>query len=318
MTEATLHPPLRLIDAQNRAGSRQHFYHFFFGVLLPFACHLAETGSEEQPMVIRSCGPLDSLLHELALPRLMIAEKGQFANLMASLPESVADRVTLTGFDIHTEAAEYDAATLRVGCDWILKRLATRLAEYRERVAREWPETPRIVIIDRGKPETFYRSFLSERPTRGVGSERRRVSNHEAMCIATKDRYPGARSVLLEGRSLAEQIALFQLADIMVAQHGAAISHMVWLPKNAGVIEFTGGEPWRFAFFRKLAKALRTTHISFQQEGPFGAIDPAILATALGEILTRTGKAAAIPPAPVQQPNYAQSWGGASWTAGVR
>jgi hypothetical protein len=310
-------PPLRIVDTQNRGGSAQHFYHFFFGCLFPLARYLAETGTQDEPLLVRSCGPLDAILLELDLPGLMLAGKAAFQNLRDTLPPAVARKVGLIGYDIGWPTHTYDREALTLARAWLLERLAPHIASHRDRIAADWPNTPRVLIIDRGMPDPFYRSHLSERPDRGVGAERRRVSNHDAVVAASTHLWPGTRSVLLEGRTLAEQIALFQLADVVAAQHGAALAHMVWLKPGAGVIEFTGGEPMHIAFFRKLATTFAIPHIAFPQDGQFGAIDTALFGHALTAMFAGritpppAGAAAARAPASEWQTGMWPRWGGA-------
>jgi hypothetical protein len=113
-------------------------------------------------------------------------------------------------------------------------------------------------------------------------------------------------------------IALFQLADVVAAQHGAALANMVWMKPGAGVIEFTGGEPMHIAFFRKLAATFAIPHIAFPQDGPFGAIDLALFGRALtemfaGRVMPPPARTAA-PRAPATewQTGLWPRWGGAA------
>jgi hypothetical protein len=91
-------PPLRHLTVKNRMGSRQHYYHFLLGVLLPLADYLARTGEATLPMMVRSCGPLDAILYELQLPRLMISDTESHQNLATAcrpkLPAKSASRVS--------------------------------------------------------------------------------------------------------------------------------------------------------------------------------------------------------------------------------
>jgi hypothetical protein len=279
-------PPLRHLTVKNRMGSRQHYYHFLLGVLLPLADYLARTGEATLPMMVRSCGPLDAILYELQLPRLMISDTESHQNLGDSLSPEVARKVGIVGFDIGLDIKAYDGEPIIAGARWVAERLAAAIATHREQLMQTWPATPRILIIDRGPPDPFYaNSARSSRPTRGVGAQRRRVANHAEMAAAVKQRYPGAVNILLENRPLAAQIALFQLADVVVAQHGAALTNMVWMRRGTSVIELAGGMPANEPFFTALTPHLGLRHLVFPQEGAFGPVDGVALAAAIGKMV---------------------------------
>lgn len=62
----------------------------------------------------------------------------------------------------------------------------------------------------------------------------------------------GFNSVCLEELSLVEQISLFSQAEFVVAPHGAGLTHILFLPANASVVElfsdsFYNGCYWRLA-----------------------------------------------------------------------
>ena len=96
-------------------GSRQHYYHFLLGVLLPLADYLARTGEATLPMMVRSCGPLDAILYELQLPRLMISDTESHQNLGDSLSPEVARKVGIAGFDIGLNIKAYDGEPIIAG-----------------------------------------------------------------------------------------------------------------------------------------------------------------------------------------------------------
>lgn len=67
------------LTMRNRGGSVEHFYHYLFGYLIPL-CHYLGVHPAGRPgarLLLRSCGPMDRILRELALSRL----KRQFARL---------------------------------------------------------------------------------------------------------------------------------------------------------------------------------------------------------------------------------------------
>lgn len=269
-------PPLRLMTLKTRAGSRAHFYHFFFGVLLPLARYMAGGDDDAIPLLVEECGPMDAILDELDLPGLILLGKDEHRRLQGRMPLTTAERVSLAPYDLDAVKGDYDPVAIRAGVDWLLARLGDRVEARRQALQAEWLGQPRILIVDRGPPDPFYAndpSYASEPSRRKTaGAERRRVGNHEDLVQSLSGLYPGCRGVLLEGQSLAGQIALFQVADIVVAQHGAALSNIVWMRPDASIVELEGGAP-ETGYFVSLADALGLSHRFFPQEGPFGPVD---------------------------------------------
>ncbi len=284
MTNLPAYAPMRHLTIQNRDGNHQHYYHFLLGILLPLCRYLAETGEATIPLIVRSCGPCDAILHELDLPQLLLAETESHRNLGNSLPPEIVRKVGIIGFDIGAPALTYDRDAILAGARWLLDRWREPIAGYRTRILTQWKGEPRVLVIDRAPPDPFYGSALSTSAGKGAGASRRRIPNHKEMAAEVRRRYPGCLNVFLERQPLAVQIALFQLADVVVAQHGAALANIVWMRPDARIIEFVGGAP-DVGFFVDLAAALGIAHAFFPQEGPFGPIDGGALADAIGKML---------------------------------
>lgn len=97
-------------------------------------------------------------------------------------------------------------------------------------------------------PEVFdflRRSFLPEsdlRPAEKIfyvsrkDATRRRIIN-EGELIARLEKY-GVETVLLDGMSVAEQVALFRAAKLVIGPHGAGFTNMVFAQPGAALLEF--------------------------------------------------------------------------------
>ncbi len=278
-------PPLRHLSITH-SSNRDHYYHFLLGVLLPLCRYLAETGETGAPILIASCGPLDALLNELRLPNLVITERRSHRKLRRTLPPELASFVTIDGYDLNDPSRpDYDGDAIRAAAAWLRRRWVGRIADRRKSLKAEWTERPRVMVINRAPADAYYVSSLARGDP--AGFERRHVGNHAEMVAAIVARFPGCRDVFLEGRPLAEQIALFQLADIVVAQHGAALANIVWLRKGAEVVELDGGAH-SGKHFAKLAAALGIPHRFFPQAGPFGPVDAPALAALIAAIAPTT------------------------------
>lgn len=113
-------------------------------------------------------------------------------------------------------------------------------------------DSKKILIINRGKPDKFYTSdgissdtlpggtnslFNSDgtpkRNRKGSSIERRSTPN----LINIKNLLENYKFIELETESLENQIKLFGEHDIIIAQHGAALTNIIFCKKNSIIIE---------------------------------------------------------------------------------
>jgi capsular polysaccharide biosynthesis protein len=82
-------------------------------------------------------------------------------------------------------------------------------------------EGRKTIIIDRKTPAKFFQSEYSE--IQGGGNIRRSIPNIKQVEAALFEYHPSM--VCMEGQSLKRQATIFHTADIIIAQHGAALSN---------------------------------------------------------------------------------------------
>jgi hypothetical protein len=277
---------------KNRGGSVEHYYHFTLGYLVPLLNSFEEIGevNAARRVYLRSCVLFDPLLRELGLPGPRILPRrlhkwlGRFLGV---LPASLSFRCfTIRGFDA---PSAYDLRVFRN----VSKLLREKLREKIDRAAEaiSWPEggaVPRVVLIDRAAPNPYYLSAAKKGRTTGAGSSRRSIANFEAVAEALRLSGASPRVETLEGKSLDFQIALFQSADIVVAQHGAALCNMLWARPSTAIVEILpqGPEITRpLNHFSELAGCLGLAYRSVGQNGPHGAVDVTLVTAALRELI---------------------------------
>jgi hypothetical protein len=131
------------------------------------------------------------------------------------------------------------------------------------------------LLIQRGPALAFYNSERSEQ--KGSGQDRRSIANHDELyrLLCVDDAH--CLNVMPETLSLARQIALFSLADIIIAQHGAALANIVWARPNATVIEIL---PDTLApvlkdqdLFRNLSRCLGLRYRRIRQDDEHSDVD---------------------------------------------
>jgi hypothetical protein len=103
-------------------------------------------------------------------------------------------------------------------------------------LAEQWPRgDARILLIQRGPSHAFYESERSE--VQGSGEKRRSIANHQELYRSIRRDHVGCINIVMEEVTFARQFALFSLADIVIAQHGAALANIIWAGPRATVIE---------------------------------------------------------------------------------
>ncbi len=260
----------RHVNIRFRSGSVELYYHFLLGFFLPFATYLSETPSRG-PFILRSCGPMDRILRELAMPGLLILDHGAHVIVRKLYPQF--GRVQLDGYDMASYEQPVDPQALGKGTSFVRDRWRERIAAYSDAIGEAQPLRPRVLVIERGEDVSS-----ASQPARQTMSGRRRrsIGNHQDLVAALTARFPGTRNAILDGCPLAEQIALFRTADLVIAQHGAALSNIVWMLPEVPVIEIVPAASMQqqyVALFPYLAETLGLRHTAVLQQDNFSAVD---------------------------------------------
>lgn len=276
---------------QNRAGSVEHYYHFILGFLLPLTLRL-KSAPLSAPARVRSCGPMDRILTEVFGTDITAGHKEATPAASGGRPESAAPPPgeTLQGFDL-PEA--YDARSILTGRDAVLERLGLQIGP----ACAGLPPEPHIVLIQRLPSPEFYLSAQAEIPT--SGAERRSVPNMQELLARLSGEFASVSLVALEYMSLRAQAMLFGCADIIIAQHGAALTNLLWCRPGTRVIEIMPRETLhqiersRRDYFGSLARLSGLRHTRLLQDGRRARVDPDQLLSAIGRF---TGEASEITP----------------------
>ncbi len=233
-------------------GSVEHYYHFLLGYLLPVA--LWQRREEKRRFFVRDCGPLNRLFGELA----------SRWNLGFLSPDEHRDECVLGG------------ASYVVGMDQITRYNANSLESATRNVTQalglaEWSvpqfEMPTILVVERGKAHPFYASSRSESSTSGI--DRRSLPNQAEMSSALED-LGHVQVVQLEDASLAEQVRWFGQADVVVAQHGAALANIVWCRPGSGIVQIDPTDRGRT--FSRLAETMGCSSEWIRQDSNHAAV----------------------------------------------
>jgi hypothetical protein len=143
------------------------------------------------------------------------------------------------------------------------------------------PVTP-ILVIDRASSDDYHSGSLSE--TEMSGARRRSVPNLQSICgeILVKGTYSVVDMAQIPPES---QVDLARNSKILVGQHGAGLTHMIWMPTGSTVIEIHPPLPDEaIDIFRQLAQALGHRYIRIPQANVHADIASQVLIDAFSQL----------------------------------
>lgn len=283
------------LTISNRRGSVEHYFHFLLGFFVPLVLAreaLASSGGVRR-IHVRSCAILDDLVRTAGYPEIVILDKREheaLRNVAAAADGTPLRCVTVAGYDYPDD---YDAQAFAAAASCLQERLAEPLARCRaEILGRFRAGPPRIVLIDRDAPHPFYDSEHCE--IKSAGRTRRSIANFVELREAVAASRPNVVVERLEGKSLPYQMALFGCADIVIAQHGAAIANLIWARRGAGLLEIVPEDmphALRNDPFGKLAACLGQNCRQVLQPHCHGAVDVGAVLAALDDLLASAPRA---------------------------
>lgn len=265
-------------------GMLSHYYHFFFACLLPLIDFRFLTSPSQQCYLsadmLSKLGPFHhTLTHELSLcaplSEMIAATNGH--DYLRLQP------ITLPAYDIYDTTQFVNSSVPRFNATITLPVV---LRFFNGMTAkRRQPTRKTIILIERGV-EPFYKQNTSNTQCASnhlrctSGSSRRNIRNHEALLYSLKFRYDGTdgayegvgngeyavQSLSLEGMGLVEQFSLFNTASLIIAQHGAAMSNMVFMNTSVShIVEISPPYSRKAKYFRNLAGHLGVSYSSVLQ-----------------------------------------------------
>ncbi len=288
--------PLQLhLTIRHHGGSVEHYHHFLLGFLVPLICYRNATWLKPRyrKILIRSCGPMDKIIRQLKADKLEILDKAEHRRLgeerwrIGSLLRGVAFGTGATRYMElrgHDYPVVYDFRAFAEAHKGLQQLLGGEIDAARAALQRRFvPGGLKILVIERGDSDPFYLSDAAE--ARNAGTVRRSIPNHGQVIEEMSRRFGRLLSTKLEGLSLAEQISLFSSADVIVAQHGAALSNLIWARPETCVVEIVprtlSKETQDVAFFSNLARCMRLNYRHVWQEHEHAAVSPAAVCEAI-------------------------------------
>ena len=266
-------------------GRAGHFYHYMLGYLMPIVISPDRTTGR---VSVVSVGLLDRITREVfgdevdivPEPNLTINDYPKLRNRLNKLfgnyvfmrffistivKQSINRALKNYNFDQSLMLNSFDSPLryqfdhISVFRDFVEKRLAGKIKTLKKSASK-----PDILLIDRGQPHSHYAEI-----GRTSGSQRRSIPNIDSLCDLLNKHHKTA-TFNLEDKDLALQIAVFSEAKVVVAQHGAALTNIIWMRPGSLVIEIippnkVPANPGQ-EFFSRLAEEMNIRHQYIFQE----------------------------------------------------
>lgn len=253
-------------------GSVERFYHFFFGYFVPLVLWQERTGT--MSFAVRDCGPMNPWF-DLLRPQ----------TDLELMPPGVMLQRVLTHLQERTILRDWDNPTRfhKRSIDEFVRTIRGRL----DIDGPTYEAHPKILILDRLPGDAV---FDLDAEVRGSGSEVRSLPNiaELAAALAVLGEVDVVDAAAL---SPADQVRVVSGARLLVAQHGAGMSNLVWLPAGAGVVEIQPPLIQTIdTIFANLASARELDYAVVPQPDPHAPANVSEVVAAVTRLLAEPGQ----------------------------
>lgn len=223
-------------------GTPSHFYHFFYGVLIPLIKvydELDKTNKNITFIIRDELGPLIRILFSLPID----------IKYKYEIKDVVITDLHLQPMDIHPYDQKRDIKMVNRGyAQYFTYDVKKQVNNWMISCLRNYDLTLKskkydIVIIERKQDKKFKSVVHADNQYKEIfkksGSERRNISNHDELVTMIKNKFPtcSVLSISLENLGLFDQFHLFRTSKIIIAQHGAALANICFMKKKSLCIE---------------------------------------------------------------------------------
>jgi hypothetical protein len=231
-------------------GSVEHFYHFMFDYLLPLYEREVSVGIVGKGHVVRDCGPMNVWLDFVFGP-------DAFVKVSREKFDRGASRL------LWNRKIQLDRFADRSGITIDLARFDDVLSAFRAKFVPSIPDRNRVTVLDRRPPPSFYLDGRAEKA--GGGSTRRSISNLDQLTDRITS-HSNASLIDFEDMPPAEQLQIINQTDVLIGQHGAGLTHLLFLHDNAVLVELNTVKRG-LDHFKNLSTGIRREYREFIVDG---------------------------------------------------
>lgn len=235
------------------SGSVQQYYHFLLGYLAPIIAWLEKSGAKQ--ITVRDCGPMNRWFE--------------------AIPDSVNVDIMNVGHFLHVFAGELQPCVVLRGFDFPDEFDPKTIDNFRASMLRNLSVAPsnhsRFTVIDRRITDPFYATAESEIDM--AGAQRRSVPNLGAWADQMRTEAP-IEVFDTTQLSIREQVQLAAETRVLIGQHGAGLTNMVFMQPGGVVIEIHPPLPAEAVeTFALLAAACGHTYVTVPQADVHADVD---------------------------------------------
>ncbi len=246
-----------LVPAQWQ-GSVEHFYHFMLGYFVPVTLWQMQTQTLD--FAVRDCGPMNPWF-ELLEPGSSI----EYVKPGVMLQRTLTHRQEMQVFWDWDNPTRFHRKSL-AKCRALIKH-RTNVEDTRHSA----PSPLRITVLNRKVSSDFYHGEKTE--VVGSGSQIRSIPNLLELSELIHD-FGVVTFVDSAELTPEQQVQLFSRTDLLIAQHGAGLSNMLWMNPLTTVVEIQPPLPPTIdKIFENLAWALNVKYICVKQRDEHADID---------------------------------------------
>lgn len=281
-------------------GSVSHYYHFFYGALIPLIeYHLQNP--DKKLLITTDVGPFQSTLLEIFTPTVIIGfempvippgEKFFDDKSMNWIRIKRPGEVILPAYDIFNTDLIRNNVKTQNKLPHLLEIRPTILKFIEDRMPEEYKhmQTFEIVLLERATEQYYIeKSKTNIDKSREIfytsGKQRRDITNHNELLAGLTASFPSKiGNIILEGKSIFFQFQLFKNAKIVIGQHGAGLANIFFMQPEGYLVEIMS--PWgrRGNHFKNLANSLHVNYYKFDLERDIGPVDVNVIIEILHNI----------------------------------
>ncbi len=272
------------IEINSTYGSITHYYHFFYGVMIPLLLYSIKNKKEEF-ILNDDLGPMLKILYELPLNVLYKCNIGKKKRFYIEPLDTLKSK--------YDDKKRINYSDIKLINQYFKKNLPFYITPNK---------TYDIILIDR-QIDTKYKlmnySCLKNNKKRKKelirklgstsGKERRYIKNHQEIVKSLEKKFSNKFiNISLENLPLFYQYYLFSNAKLVIAQHGAALSNVIFMKKNTNVIEIISKEKIDEGedTFKNLSKICKLNHYFIKKKEENPTINPKILIDVINKLLS--------------------------------
>jgi hypothetical protein len=243
-------------------GSTIHYYHFFYACLIPIIEYQINN-KFTQINLIADCGPFHKILDDLPLNIKSIYSPIQYETQSNKQPY-----ITLPSYDTFENL--YFTNTSIKQFHPLLK---TQIIQFFDKTLTKHSNlyktpTAKIILIERATDKYHQINGITS------GSTRRSIKNHNELYNTLLTRYGNnIMNIKLEKQNIYYQYRIFKYVDIVIGQHGAALSNIFFMRSNTSVIEISPPYNRNAKYFSNLIQYMNITYYNIKQETNHGNVD---------------------------------------------